>query len=131
MNGQVALSREPVGYALLPIRRGLARFKDPGAGTSEDFLDYDFWVTRKPGPGSVAQTLYTDVHRYVSNREPLDQQHKVVWHKTAYNHIPRYEDLGFAPNSFDFSKNNGVALTVYAGFDLVPRNLMHVTPGYK
>lgn len=130
----VELSREPIGYALLPIRRGTAQYKAPGLpgsppNNSEDFLDHVFWVTKKPNSTALPETLFTQVQNYANN-EPLSGNPKVIWHKTAYNHIPRYEDLGFNPNNFGFDKTQGVALTSFAGFDLVPRNLMHVTPGY-
>ena len=115
----------PIGYSLVPVRYGTARFK---GAASESFLDHEFWVTRRPSPPSPAEIFYTEIHTY-ANAEALTGQRKVVWHKSAYNHIPRYEDLGFSADS-GFSANKGIALTNYTGFDLVPRNLMFTTPTY-
>ena len=119
------LSNVPIGYSLVPIRYGAARFK---GSASEGFLDHELWVTRKPSPPAPAEIFYTEIQAY-ANSESLNGFRKVVWHKSAYNHIPRYEDLGFSANS-GFSRNEGVALTNYTGFDLVPRNLMFTTPTY-
>ncbi len=119
------LSNEPVGYSLVPIRYGNARFR---RGPQEGFLDHDLWVTRKPSPPALAEIFYTEIQDYANNQS-LPGYPKVVWYKSAYNHIPRYEDLGIGSGS-EFDKNEGIALTNYTGFDLVPRNLMFSTPTY-
>ncbi len=118
-------SSAPIGYALVPIRYGQARFK---ASATEGFLDHEFWVTRRPTPPALAEIFYTEIQSYV-NGESLAGQRKVVWHKSGYNHIPRYEDLGIGTND-TFDKNLGVAITNFTGFDLVPRNLLFKTPTY-
>ena len=115
----------PIGYVLVPIRYGAARFK---GGASEDFLDHEFWVTRRPSPPALAETFFTEVQTYADG-ETLTGVRKVVWHKSAYNHIPRYEDLGFGPGN-QFESNEGAAITNFTGFDLVPRNVMFKTPTY-
>ncbi|MEM7482022.1 MAG: hypothetical protein AAF481_12675 [Acidobacteriota bacterium] len=118
-------SQEPIGYALLPIRFGRARFK---ASQTEGFLDHELWVTRRPSPPDPAEIFFADVSTY-ANGQSLSGQRKVIWHKSAYNHIPRYEDLGIGQNN-SFNKHDGVAITNFTGFDLVPRNLMFKTPLY-
>lgn len=115
----------PIGYALVPIRHGRARYK---AGSWEGFLDHELWVTRKPQPPALAEIFYAEIDSY-ANGQTLAAHPKVVWIKSAYNHIPRYEDLGFAPGE-GFDANAGVALTTFTGFDLVPRNLFWKTPLY-
>lgn len=117
-------SSTPVGYALIPIRYGVARYRR----ASEGFLEHDLWVTRRPVPPAPAEIFYTEVQSY-ANGEALAGHRKVVWHKSAFNHIPRFEDLGFGAGNA-FSANQGIALAVYTGFDLVPRNLMFKTPLY-
>ena len=114
-----------MGYALIPIRHDAARFK---RYPSETFLDHELWVTRRPSPPALAEIFYTEIGNY-ANGESLAGHRKVVWHKSAYNHIPRYEDLGFGANN-SFDADQGVALTNYTGFDLVPRNLFFKTPTY-
>ena len=119
-------SSVPIGYAWVPVRYGSARYQ---SSASEGFLDHEFWVTRKPVPPGLAEIFFTEVHNY-ANGETLAGHRKVVWHKTAYNHIPRYEDLGFGASN-GFEADAGVAITTFAGFDLVPRNLMFTTPTYE
>ena len=109
----------------MPIRYGVARFK---GSPSETFLDHEFWVTKKPAPPGLAERFYVDVDTYANN-EPLGGNRKVVWYKSAFNHVPRYEDLGFGLNN-SFSSDQGVASTVFTGFDLMPRNLMFKSPLY-
>lgn len=124
-DSELCVSDAPIGYSLVPIRYGSARYK---ASTDEDFLDNDIWVTKKPTAPGLAELLFTEVHDYADG-ESLAGERKVIWHKSAYNHLPRFEDLGFGQNN-SFNSNRGVALTNYTGFDLIPRNLLFVTPTY-
>lgn len=119
-------SGEPIGYAMIPVRSGSARFK---ANSSENFLDNEFWVTRKPTSPAPAELFYTELPQYVDG-ESLSGHDKVIWHKSAFNHIPRYEDMGFSSSGNGFDRDKGIALAKFTGFDLVPRNVMFSTPTY-
>jgi primary-amine oxidase len=116
----------PISYDLIPHRFGAMRQLQPEGGSSAtdmDFINNDFWVTRAE-PGN---TSYIDVPRYASQRRPLDGSPVTVWHCTPALHVPRGEDFGARDGT---SSYEGVALTVWTGFYLKPRDLFDSTPLY-
>lgn len=101
-----------ISYDLIPLRRGKARHK-------ESFSHQDFWVTRYHG----TELIYSQVPTYVSNAESVTDTDVVIWHSSPVHHLPRDEDGEFVGNSW-----HGVALLMWGGFDLRPRNLFDNTP---
>jgi hypothetical protein len=113
-----------IAYALRPVRTGTVR-------TRFDFTKYDFWVTRlRPDNPKRAvdeaglELRFVDVPKNVKNPERIDGKAVVIWHTAGLNHIPRTEDFGVR----GYSSQNGVAITQWTGFDLVPVDLWHQTP---
>src|SRR5262249_32297207 len=109
----------PISYDLIPHRFGAMRQLQPEGGTDAadmGFVHNDFWVTRAE-PGN---TSYIDVPRYASQRRPLAGHPVTVWHCTPALHVPRGEDFGARDGT---SSYEGVALTVWTGFYLKPRDL--------
>lgn len=102
-----------ISYDLRPVRFGTARHQ-------EDFARHDFWVTRYRG----TELYYPDVASYVSNSESVTNTDVVLWHISPLHHHPRSED------GSDAAGWNGVALTMWGGFDLRPRDLFGFTPLY-
>ena len=116
-----------IGYDLISAREGSARY----FGVKEEFTQNDFWVTRA-SPGEMRPI---DVPAYAKGKkdkdgndgpEDLDGQPITIWHQTALLHVARDEDFG--PTNSDPAQ--GVALTVWAGCDLKPRNFFPKTPLY-
>jgi primary-amine oxidase len=106
---------KPISYDLKPWQHGVPRHFEP-------FSHHDFWVTQY----DPTETLYQDLPNYVSNRQPITSNDAVIWFQTSTYHIPRDEDGTYvSPNVW-----RGVALTMYSGFDLKPRNLFNTTPYY-
>lgn len=101
-----------IGYDLRTLRRGTARHL-------EDFTHHDFWATRYHG----SELYYTQLPTYVSNTESISNTDVVLWHITPVHHIPRDED-----GEFEDGLWKGVALVMWGGFDLRPRNLFDNTP---
>ncbi len=100
-----------ISYEFRPIRGGKARHKEP-------FAHADFWVTRYRN----SEKTYKEVDTYV-NGESVMNTDVVVWHISPLHHDPRNED-GF----FDGPNWRGVALLMWGGIDLRPRNLFDKTP---
>lgn len=103
---------KPIGYDLRPLRRGRSLHV-------ETYTRYDFWVTRY----RYNETFYTQLPSYVSNKEPITNTDVVLWHISPIHHLPRSEDGTFVGNLW-----KGVALVMWGGFDLRPRNLFDRTP---
>ncbi len=99
-------------YDLLPLRRGSARHLEP-------FSHHDFWVTRYRG----TELNYAQLPTYVSNTESVIDNDVVLWHISPVHHLPRDED-----GRFEGAFWRGVALLMWGGFDLRPRNLFDETP---
>jgi primary-amine oxidase len=107
----------PLGYELTPMVWGIGRF----SGRGEEFTLNDFWTVRdKP-----LENKCRDLNSY-ENGESLAGARPVLWHLATAHHSPRDEDFG--PTGYD--RNEGVALTSWAGFDLKPRNFFPSTPLY-
>lgn len=101
-----------IGYDLLPLRRGTARHQ-------EAFSHNDFWVTRYRG----TELNYAAVPGTYVSGESVTNTDIVLWHITPIHHRPRDEDGGIVAGFWE-----GVALTMWGGFDLRPRNLFDGTP---
>ena len=89
-----------------------------------DFINYDFWVTRTES----GFTSYIDVPQYAGQRRPLTGHPTTVWHCTPALHFPRSEDFGSEDGKNSYG---GVALTLWTGFYLKPRDLFDSTPFYQ
>ena len=104
--------RKNISYEFRPVRRGKPRHQ-------EAFAHDDFWVTRYRG----SEQTYKLVDTYV-NGESVMNTDIVVWHISPLHHNPRDEDGRFLPNGVW----RGVALLMWSGLDLRPRNLFGRTP---
>jgi hypothetical protein len=110
-----------IGYKLLPSRAGSLR-------THRKYTQYDVWATLLTEPsGSTDRLKFIDVPTYAERARPLDGQPLAIWTTAALHHVPRTEDFG--PIGYEASQ--GVALTMWAGFDLMPHNLWDRTPLYS
>jgi primary-amine oxidase len=106
----------PIAYDLRPVKRGLARHH----GSGEDFARHDAWVLRaKP-----SELLVRALPSYADG-EGIDNADIAVWVQSPLHHEPRDED-GFYRGGNWF----GVALAMWGGVDLRPRNLFAGTPYY-
>jgi len=101
-----------ISYDMMPLRRGAARHQEP-------FSHRDFWVTRYRG----TELIYSQLPFYVSNAESVTDTDVVIWHSSPVHHLPRDEDGEYVGRSW-----RGVALLMWGGFDLRPRNLFDNTP---
>jgi primary-amine oxidase len=101
----------PIGYELMPFRRGSSRH-------AEAFTKQDFWVTR----WHPTELTYTSLSSYANGEQVLDND-IVLWHVTPVHHQPRDEDGEKVGGVW-----KGVALIMWGGFDLKPRNLFDETP---
>jgi hypothetical protein len=118
---------KPMAYDLIPHRYGALRQLQSEGGTystNMDFINYDFWVTRTES----GNTSYIDVPQYASQHRPLTGYPTTVWHCTPALHSPRGEDFG---SEDGVSSYGGVALTVWTGFYVKPRDLFDSTPLYQ
>ena len=112
-----------VGYTLKPSRMGTLR------NSSRPFTAFDFWVSRL-NPDSEARAVqapelrFIDVPQNVSSPEPIAGKAVVIWYHSSLNHIPRTEDYG----AVGYRSTEGVAITAWTGFDLLPVDLWHKTP---
>lgn len=121
---------KPTAYALVPGMPGKLRSSGRGEGATA----YDIWVTRLAPDGPPERTVagqelsYRHLPVYVQQEPlPLEGEPVAIWHGAALLHIPRGEDFG--PKGYD--RKDGVALTGWAGFTLVPRDLWDGTPFFK
>lgn len=102
-----------ISYDLMLSREGTARHK-------ELYMQHDFWASRF----HLNEMDYEKVQTYVANQEPL-QGDVVLWLTTSAHHMVRNEDY------LDRSRGlAGVALVMWSGFALRPRNLFARTPLY-
>jgi hypothetical protein len=118
---------KPIAFDLIPHRYGAMRQLQSEGGTystNMDFINYDFWVTRT----EPTNTSYIDVPQYASQRRPLSGYPTTVWHCTPALHSPRGEDFWTEDGVTSYG---GVALTVWTGFYLKPRDLFDGTPLYQ
>jgi Cu2+-containing amine oxidase len=116
-----------LAYDLVPLRFGAMRQLQPEGGSqgaNMDFINADFWVTRTES----GFTSYVDVPQYASGHRPLTGQPTTVWHCTPALHFPRGEDFDAADGQ---SSYGGLAIALYTGFYLKPRDLFDGTPLYR
>lgn len=107
----------PVSYDLVPMASGAGRFHNPG----EEFTQNDFWLTLdRPN-----QMRCPRLDRY-ENGQFINGGKTSVWYLASFNHTPRDEDFG----RNGYVETQGVAIVVWAGFDLKPRNFFSSTPLY-
>ncbi len=100
----------PISYEFRAVRNGAPRHKEP-------FAHHDFWATRYRS----TEMLYHP-EQYV-NGESVNGADVVIWHMTGLRHDPRGED-----GRFENGLWKGVALIMWGGLDLRPRNLFDRTP---
>ena len=104
---------KPTAYDLRPLYRGVVRH-------AESFMRNDYWATvNRP-----LEQYFPDLPAYVNN-ESIQDADVVLWHVTPLLHIPRSEDGLFVNGVWQ-----GVALAMWGGFDLRPRDLFDGTPFY-
>jgi len=110
-----------ISYKLVSMRSGTLR-------TFREYTRYDFWAVRaspsSPDRSGGRERRFVEIADYVRNREPIEGHAVALWHTTALHHIPRTEDFG--PEGYKAWE--GVALTMWTGFDLMPHNLWDRTP---
>ncbi|HKO55107.1 MAG TPA: LamG-like jellyroll fold domain-containing protein [Thermoanaerobaculia bacterium] len=111
-----------ISYDLMPMRTGIARH-------DEDFTKFDFWVTREN-----AEYDYTSgfsniggVSAYLNPPQPITDTDVVVWCMTSGHHHPRDEDHEFDAQG---NQKQGIAQTMWSGFDMHPRNFLDDAPLY-
>ena len=104
---------DKISYEYMPVRMGRAVH-------NEAFSKADFWVT----PYNSAEMKYSDITTYMTG-QPIMNTDVVVWHMSPLHHLPRDED-GFVNGGYW----DGVALVMWGGIDLKPRNLWDRTPLY-
>lgn len=104
----------PIQYDLMPMRSGSARHEEP-------FMHDDLWVTRY----NAAELAYPSLPDYVKAGRPVTNTDVVLWYASSMHHLPRDEDGEQVNGSF-----HGVALVMWSGFDLRPRNFFSKTPFY-
>ena len=97
----------------------LDRFRGGAAQHYEDYAQSDFWVTRN----RAFESLYKLVPTYVNAESVMDTD-VVIWHMSPVHHEPRDED-GYIDSRGIW---RGVALLMWSGIDLRPRNLFDSTP---
>lgn len=109
-----------ISYDLMPMRTGTARH-------FEGFSHHDFWVTRMNSNelDYVYGLAGGALSPYINPPQPIMDTDVAVWHISSNHHIPRDEDHEYVPQLIRLP---GVALTMWSGFDLHPRNLFDDTP---
>lgn len=100
-----------IAYDLRPVRMGTPRHQ-------ESFAHHDFWVTRY----RAGEDLYAQLPSY-ANGETISDRDIVLWHISPLHHLPRSEDGREVSGVWQ-----GVALTMWGGLDLRPRDLFDETP---
>ena len=109
-----------IGYKMMPLRGGALR-------NYQKYTQNDVWAALLTGPtGSTDRLRFIDVPTYVELARTLSGQPVALWTTATVHHIPRTEDFG--PIGYEASR--GLALAMWAGFDLMPHNLWDRTPLY-
>jgi Cu2+-containing amine oxidase len=110
---------KPMSYELIPLRYGTQRH----FGGNEEFTHYDFWVT----PYQWNEQYYRNLPRFVAQKRPITDTNVVLWYLSPGYHLPRDEDGVFiGPNGRP--QIRGVAMTMWCGFELRPRNVFEKSP---
>jgi hypothetical protein len=108
-----------VSYDMMPMTAGTARH-------IEDTFRHDFWVTlQKPTELEYGYGFegWAGVP-YITPPEPIVDQDVAIWYMSSNHHLPRDEDHEYGQPI----RLPGVALLMWSGFDLHPRNLFNDTP---
>lgn len=108
----------PISYDLMPLQAGTARH-------FEDFTHHDFWVTHEnPIEDTYISGFEGAGAPYITPAEPITNTDITIWYMSSIHHRPRDEDFEYGqPNRLP-----GVALVMWSGFELYPRNLFDDTP---
>jgi len=101
-----------ISYDLMVVREGTPRHL-------EKFSQHDFWATRY----RFGEDQYTQLPTYISNGESVTKNDVVLWYISPAHHMPRSEDGRYVNGVW-----RGVALAMWTGFDLRPRDLFDGTP---
>jgi len=112
-----------IAYDLVPFRYGTSRHY----GKNEGFTQHDFWVT----PFDEQELYYYNLPKYVTANNPprsIRDTRVTLWYTASMHHEPRPEDGYSQPHPTNGW--GGVALTMWAGFDLKPRGVFSKTPLY-
>ena len=105
---------EQTAYELRPLYRGVVRH-------AELYMRNDFWATvNRP-----IEQYFPDLPRYANDETIIDTD-VVLWHVTPVLHVPRSEDGVVGSDAYA----DGVAIAMWSGFDMRPRNLFDRTPFY-
>ena len=80
----------------------------------------DYWAT----VNKALEQYYPELPDYADG-ESIQDNDIVLWHVTPLLHVPRSEDGSYVDGYW-----RGVALAMWGGFDMRPRNLFDRTPFY-
>jgi primary-amine oxidase len=116
--------RRNVGYDVIPLRRGSARCH----GLNEEFTLGDFWVTSAGELPHYCIDLpaYVNAPQDALHPKKLKGKSLVLWLNAAVHHPPRSEDFGPDGNF----RYDGVAMTMWGGWELQPVDLFNQSPLY-
>jgi Cu2+-containing amine oxidase len=107
----------------MPYRMGNARHY---ANDMENCTRHDFWVTRnRPN-----EFKYSDLPKYVSKAESIQDTDVVIWYSTAAHHEPRSEDGEMQPGANGGKRWVGATSVMWSMFELRPRDFWDRTPLY-
>jgi len=110
-----------MSYELIPNRPGSPRHW----GNGEAFTQYDFWVT----PFKWDEQYYINLPRFIAKKRGIVNTDVVLWYLSPGYHLPRDEDgLFMGPNGQP--QIRGVAMTMWCGFELRPRNVFEKSPHF-
>ncbi len=108
------------GYSMQPLHYGHRFIREQ----IEPFSGFDFFVTRQDDcerfindNARFNPDCYENILQFV-NDEPLAGQDIAVWHRVAFHHVPRNEDLRIMHSHWD-------------GFVLKASNMAALTPGHS
>jgi primary-amine oxidase len=91
----------------------------------EEFSHHDFWVT----PFEWNEQYYVEVPRFAAKKRNIKNADVVIWYMSPMQHVPRDED-GIYPMVNNRPVRQGIAMVMWGGLDMRPRNLFDATPLY-
>jgi primary-amine oxidase len=107
-----------ISYDARPIVFG----RPQHTGVGQAFMNKDFWITLREDD----QWKYDELPGYVATPKPIKGKDIVLWHHASALHVARDEDFG----DTNHNRTKGVAIVVWTGFNLSPRNVHAKTPFY-